>query len=214
MNFRLGVYDLFSRIVPGGFYLFVFGEFTRVLGWIKFDWRALQDIGILASLGLLIIAYVLGTAMDQLGFLWHLVFRKRGSSTRALERFKQLHSDHWIIDFEDKDWPILRAYVYIHNPAIAEEIDRFNALSIMLRNISFGLVLLTISKAIQFINGGDWRFLLLAVVLLYFSYQVAIQAKNQRAWFYGYIFEVILAYRLNLEERLKPVKRTVQRKSE
>jgi len=213
MNIRLGVFDLFSRIVPGGFYLFVFGEFARVTGWVKFDWVVLQNIGVLPSLGLIIIAYILGTAMDHLGYLWHRIFRKRGSSDRALERFKELYGDRWEIDFEDKDWHILRAYIYIHNPSVAEEIDRFNAVSIMLRNLSLGLTLLAVNEVIQFISTSDWKFLILVVVLLYFSVQVAIQARNQRAWFYTNIFEVSLAYQLNLEERLKPMKTSTRKKA-
>jgi hypothetical protein len=206
MNLRLGIYDLFSRIVPGGFYLLAFVEFARVFGWLELDWRTVNDIGLLLSLGLLGTAYTLGFAMDRLGYFWHLIFRKRGLSNRALERFKQLHQDKWVINFEDKDFPVLRAYIYIRNPSVAEEIDRFNALSIMLRNLSFGLALFTVSEVIRFLNTNDWRFLLLALLLLFFSYQVAIHARNQRTWFYSNILEVITAYRLDLEEQVKPVK--------
>ena len=142
MNIRLGIYDFFSRIVPGGFYLIAFVEFSKALGWIKFDWGILKDIGILPSAGLLIFSYVIATAMDQLGIMWQRIFRKRGvSNSSPFERFKQLHADRWIVDFEDKDWPILRAYIYIHNPAVGEEIERFNALNIMFRNLSLGLAL-------------------------------------------------------------------------
>ena len=212
MNFRIGIYDLFSRIIPGGFYLLAFEEFARVLGWAKFDWEMLKDIGILPSAGLLIFAYVLGLAMDWLASRWQRIFKKRGVSNSAFERFKQLHADRWIIDFEDKDWPILRAYIYIHDPVVGEETDRFNALSVMLRNLSLGLALLTVSVMIQFVNMNDSRILILAAMLLFFSYQVAIQSRNQRYWFYSYILEVIVAYRLNLEERIKLVKTSSKKK--
>ena len=214
MNIRLGVYEIFSRVVPGGFYLFALVELANVLGWIQLDWTMLKDIGLLLSLGLFVLAYVLGSAMDQLGQVWHLIFKKRGSSNRALERFKQLYEDTWSIDIEDKDFPIIRAYIYVHNPVVAEEIDRFNAVSIMLRNLSFGLALFTISEVIRYLNSADWRFLLLAFVLLYFSYQVAVQARNQRSWFYSSILQAIMAYRVNLEERVKPVKQRMKRKNE
>src|SRR5688572_5709512 len=120
MNFRLGVYDLFSRIVPGSVYLIAFGEFARALGWIKIDLGLFKDVGILPSLVLLLIAYLVGSAMERVGAAWRHIFRKRGVSARALESFKQKHADQWVIDFEDKDWSKLRAYVYIHNPYIAE----------------------------------------------------------------------------------------------
>jgi len=213
MNFRLGVYDLFSRIVPGGVYLIAFGEFARALGWIKIDLSLLNDVGILPSLGLLLVAYVVGSAMERVGAAWRHVFKKRGTSARALENFKQKHSDRWIIDFEEDDWAVLRAYVYIHNPSVAEEADRFNALSIMLKNISLGLAILMAGEVIQFINTSNWLFLVLAGALLFLSYQMVIRASAQSNWFYSYIYETILAYRLNLEERVKPVKTSAKGKN-
>jgi hypothetical protein len=212
MNIRLGVYDLFSRIVPGGFYLLAFSEFARVLGWFKFDWNILKDLGILLSAIFLIIAYVIATAMDGLGSIWQRILKKPETRNAPFERVKKLHVDHWIIDFEDKDWPVLRAYIYIHNPSVGEEIERFNALNIMFRNLSLGLAMLSIVEIIQFVNTNDLRILVLAAVLLFFSYQVAIRARNNRDWFYSYILEVMIAYRLNLEEHVKPVKTSSKRK--
>jgi hypothetical protein len=212
MNIRLGVYDLFSRIVPGGFYLLAFSEFARVLGWVQFDWKIMKDLGILLSAAFLIIAYVTAAAMDGLASIWQRIFKKPETRNAPFERVKQLHVDHWAIDFEDKDWPILRAYIYIHNPAVGEEIERFNALNIMFRNLSLGLVLLSVVEIIQFVNTNDWRILVLAATLLFFSYQLALRARNNRDWFYNYILEVIIAYRLNLEERVKPVKTSSKRK--
>jgi hypothetical protein len=212
MNIRLGVYDLFSRIVPGGFYLIAFGEFARVLGWIKIDLGLMKDIGILPSLILVLMAYIVGSAMERAGSAWHRIFKKPGSSTRALESFKQIHADRWIIDFEDKDWSILRTYIYIHNPLVAEDADKFNALSIMLINISLGLAILTASEVIHFITTNNWLFLVLAGVLLFLSYQTAVRARAQREWFYSYIYEAALAYRLNLEERVRPVKPSAKKR--
>ena len=212
MSFRLGVYDLFSRIAPGGFYLLAFAEFAKVMGWIKYDLETLKDIGILPSLVLLLVAYILGAGMDRIGSQWHRIFKKRGASNRALARFKELHSDHLNFEFKDKDWLILRSYIYIHNPVVAEEIDRFNALAIMERNLSLGLVLLAIDEIIQFINTNNWMFLIFTALLVFLSYQIAIQARNQRDMFYEGVFATIVAYRLDLEDRVKSVK-TSKRKN-
>jgi hypothetical protein len=212
MNIRLGVYDLFSRIVPGGFYLLAIYEFARNLGWISFDWRTLKDIGFLPSAVLLIMAYVTAAAMDGLGSLWQQIFTNRKIKISPFERFKQLHANHWTIDFEDKDWPILRAYIYIHNPAVGEEIDRFNALNVMFRNLSLGIALLGISEVIQFAQTNDLRMLMLTALLFFFSYQVAIRARNNRDWFYNYMLEAIIAYRLELEKHVKPVRSSAKGK--
>ena len=206
MNIRLGIYDIFATIIPGGFYLITMIEFAKLVGWIKFDWLSLQEFGILPSLILVLAAYIIGTATDRIGSLWHRIFKKPGAGQRAVESFKALHSDRWKIDFEEKDWAILRTYIYIHNPNVADDADRFNASSMMLRNISLGLFLLALTEVIRLAITGNWIIVALIAVLLFLSYQTAIRARTLRDWFYSSIFEAILAYRLNLEERIRPVK--------
>ena len=49
MTSRLGIYDIFGRIVPGGFYLGTFVQLGIILDLIEFDWGKLIDIGVLAS---------------------------------------------------------------------------------------------------------------------------------------------------------------------
>jgi hypothetical protein len=212
MNIRLGIYDIFSTIIPGGLYLVVIAEFTRLAGWMRFDWLSLQDAGILPSLGLVSVAYIIGAATDRIGSQWHRIFKKRGASNRVLDRFKELHSDHWIIDFDDKDWAILRTYIYIHNPNVADDADRFNALSIMLRNISLGFFLLALIEIIQLVTARNWAIVALITLLLFLSYQTAIRARTLRYWYYSSVLEAILAYRINLEERIKPVKASPKKK--
>ena len=213
MNVGLGVYDIFSRIVPGGFYLLVFYWLAVALGWVKLDPTALNEIGIVPSIGLVVLAYILGTGMGRIGSAWHHIFKKRGLSSRVLEKFREENKD-WEFIFKDKDWPILRAYIRLHNPDIANVIDRNNALSIMLRNISLGLVFLAIAEAIQFVNTMNWIHVLLVVLFLFFSYQIAIQARDLQDWFYHGIFQTIIAYRLDLEEWVKPVKASPKRRNE
>jgi hypothetical protein len=214
MNIRLGIYDIFSTIIPGGFYLVAIAEFTRLVGWVKFDWRSLQDIGILPSLALVSVAYIIGSATDRIGSYWHRIFKKREASNRALDRFKELHSNRWIIDFDDRDWPILRTYLHIHNPNVADAADRFTALSIMLRNISLGFFLLALIEIIPLATKGNWAIVALSILLLFLSYQTAIRARTLRDWSYSSVLEAIIAHRVNLEERVKPVKASSKRRSE
>ena len=205
MNIRLGIYDILSRIVPGGFYILAFLQLVIVLGWMKFDWNILTNLGLIPSLGLVIACYVLGSALDTVGSAWHRIFKKRGMSTRVLAEFKAKHADRWKFDFEDKDWPILRAYTGIHHPDVAADIDRNNALGIMLRNISLGLVILALTEFLQFVGSFDWVHILFTVLLLFLSYQTAMRARTLQDWFYNGIFETTIAYRLDLEDRVKPV---------
>jgi len=213
MNIQFGIYDVFSRIVPGGLYLFAIMQFSSVLGLIKIDWEILKDVGVIPSLGLLLIAYILGTGMDRLGSRWFYMFKKPGMSDRILEEFKAKHADRWVFEFEDKDWTMLRAYIRVHNRDVAGDIDRDNAICIMLRNISLGLVLIAFNVGIHFAKTVNWADLILIVLLFVLSYLVAIQARFLRKWFYEGVFETIMAYRLDLEERVKPVKTSVKGKN-
>ncbi len=203
MNIRLSIYDIFSRIVPGGFYLFTFVEFARIVNLINFDWATLKDLGIVPSLALTTIAYVIGSAMDRVGSAWYHLFVK---SNQVLGEFKNEHKEQWKLDFEEKDWPILRAYIYTKNLNIADEIDRHNALSIMMRNIGLGLALLAVCETIQLIKTNVWALGILVAALIFFSYQITILARALSNWFYRSIFETIIAYRLNLEDMVKPAK--------
>ena len=200
----LNVSDIFGRIVPGGVYLFACTELARVLGWLKIDWQSLADLGILPSLGLTILAYVVGTSMDRIVYAWYRLFA-RGTTYDVLDQFKAEHQNLWKLDFESRDWAVLRAYIHIHNPNLGDEIDRYNAISIMFRNVSFGLIVLAASQIIQFVNTRNWLLWILIIALFFLSYQLGMQASVTRAWFYREIFETILAYRLKLDELVKPV---------
>src|ERR1041384_631483 len=131
---------------------------------------------------------------------WHALFRL---PSKALDAFKREHKD-WKIEFQDKDWAILRAYVYTKDLNVADQIERHNALSIMMRNISLGLALLSVTELIQLIKTVDLRYSVLVIGMLFLSYQAAIQARNMNDWFYRSIYETIIAYRLNLEDIVKP----------
>ena len=212
MNIQLGIYDIFSRIFPGAFYLFAFIEFARVMNLIKFDWMTLKDIGLLPLLGLALIAYIVGVGMDRIGSAWHQLFKKDRASQEIIREFKEEHKNQWSLTFEDVDWPILRAYLYVHNPDVANEIDRHNALCLMLQNLSLGLVLIAVSEGIQFATTMNWVFLIVVAALIFLSYQMVIQAGRWKEWFYRSIFEAIISYQVNLKQAVKPVRSTATQK--
>jgi len=212
MNIQLGIYDIFSRIFPGAFYLFAFIEFARVMNLIKFDWMTLKDVGLLPLLGLALTAYIVGVGMDRIGSAWHQLFKKDRASQEIIREFKEEHKNQWSLTFEDVDWPILRAYLYVHNPDVANEIDRHNALCLMLQNLSLGLVLIAVSEGIQFATTMNWIFLIVVAALIFLSYQMVIQAGTWKEWFYRSIFEAIISYQVNLKQAVKPVRSTATQK--
>ena len=214
MNVRLGIYEIFSRIVPGGFYIAAIYQFLTVLGLVSLDWQTINNISIISSIGLVIIAYILGEALDRFAVVWFRIFKKRGFSYRVLTEFKQSHQDRWNLDISDNEWPVMLAYIRTKSLELAGEIERHNALSIMLRNVSFGLLLMTISSVIQFFLVRNVSNFLLIIVLLPLSILIGREAVKFRRWFYEGIFQTTLAYRFDLENKVKPVQPAPKRNKE
>jgi hypothetical protein len=185
-----------------------------VLGLVKFDWQMLNNISIIPSIGLVIIAYILGEALDRFSVVWFRVFKKRGYSGRVLAEFRQSHQDRWNLDITDNEWPVMLAYIRTKSLDLASEIERHNALSIMLRNVSLGLLLMTISSVIQFFLIRNLSNLLLAVVLFLLSILIGHEAVKFRRWFYESVFQTILAFRIDLESRVKPLELAIKRNKE
>ena len=86
MNVRLGVYELFS-IVPGGLYLAAAGQLLIILGLLKFSLDSVNNISLVASIGLLLGAYTIGGAFDRLALAWFRLFEKQGIRTAQVCEF-------------------------------------------------------------------------------------------------------------------------------
>ena len=206
MNIRLGIYEIFSRIVPGLFYIAAIGQLLVIFGLIKITWPIVNEISLTTSIGLIIVAYFVGEALDRFALFWFRIFKKKGFSARSFAEFKEMHKDRWLIDFKDHDWPILLAFIRTKNLELASEIERNNALSIMLRNVSFGFLLMTISNQIQFFLTSEFPYMLISISLLIVSILLGRESVKFRKWFYYAIYETIIAYRIDLEKSVRPIK--------
>ncbi|MEW6403927.1 MAG: hypothetical protein AB1649_19200 [Chloroflexota bacterium] len=207
MSIRLGIYEVFSRIIPGGFYIAAIVQLLTTLGIIAVDWQTISDLSLGASVAFVVVAYVLGGALDNVSLVFFRLFKRPGLSGRSFREFKEHNKHRWTIDFEDQDWPILLAFIRTKNLDLAGEIDRQNALSIMLRNVGLGLLLMITNCVIEFFLSQDWLFVLAAVLLLIVAVLIMREAVKFRKWFYSTILETVLAYRLDLENSIKPVEK-------
>jgi hypothetical protein len=213
MNVRLGIYEIFSRIVPGCLYIFAVGQVLVILGVIDIDWQVLNNLSLISLAGIIIVAYILSEALDRFALVWFRIFKKKGISTQVLANFKNKHQDKWDITFEDRDLPILIAYIRSKDLELTGEIERHNAISIMLRNVSFGLLLITINTMIMFVFTRNIFFLITSFVLLIFSIIIIRESIKFRQWFYSSILETIIAYRLDLEKIVMPIYHTKNQKT-
>ncbi len=205
MNIRLGIYEVFSRIVPGGLYIVAVVQFLSIMGFVQLDLQTINNLSLVASIGLIIVAYILGGAFDNFAMILFHLFKRQNFSRQTLAQFKKSYQDRWLIDFRDGDWPLLLAFIRTKNLELAGELDRHGALSIMLRNVSLGILFLGGNSIIQFFISRDWINIFVALVMLGLSMLILREAMKFRGWFYNGIYETVLAYRIDLEKVIKPV---------
>lgn len=211
MNLRLGIYEIFSRIVPGGVYMAVMIQILSVFGIVKFDWQVINDLSLAALLGLIVIAYILGGAFDNLAITFFQLLKKQNISVRTLDRFRKAYQDRWQIDFKDDDWPLLLAFIRTKSLDLAGELDRHNALSIMLRNVSLGLLLMAANGVIQFLISRNSIDILISIFMFVLSLLILREAIKFRSLFYEGIYQTVLAYRMDLETAIKPARSSGRR---
>ena len=205
MNIQLGIYEIFSTIIPGCIYLMAIGQVFSMLGFKQLTWDILKDLSGISIFIVLIAAYVLGLAFNRFGIGWYGLFKGSNKSVDSLNAFKLNQSNRWNINFEDKDWQILLALIRSKNLDLARETERHLASAIMLRNLSFGFLLLTIINLIQAALISSLGFLIASIVLFTISMLTISESKKFRRWYYDTILSTVLAYRIDLEKLIQPV---------
>lgn len=206
MNIQLGIYELFSTIIPGCVYLVSITEILIMSGILKLeklDIAVIADLSFILAIILLLTAYLLGIVLSPFGLFWYKRFKRKDQSSASLKEFKLRHQGRWNIEFEDVDWHILLAFVRSKNLDLARENERHLAGSIMLRNISFGFFLLAIINFVQSRLAWNFFFLLAGIVLLILSWITISESKKFRRWYYDSILSSVLAYRVDLEKSIK-----------
>jgi hypothetical protein len=205
MNIQLGIYEIFSTIIPGCVYLVWIFELLILTGGISVKWQDLNGVTWVSALFLLVVAYLLGVIFGRFGLFLYKQFKKEDISVESLKQFKQKHEARWDMDFVDDDWHILLAFVRSKSLDLAREIERHQASAIMLRNISFGFLLLAIINMGQYIWLRNIYLLIVGIVLLIFSRLMISDSMKFRHWYYDSILSSILAYRIDLGKSIKPV---------
>ncbi len=208
MSVNLGFYDLFSYLMPGLLYLYVINEFMRIIG-AKFidveSWlRAGQAPEFSVLLPILLVAYIAGHVFDAIAlrFFFQFIYRlrnKEGASSQSLKVIKEKHPE-LDIKFKSKDWEILFTFLRQRNIDTAQNIDRFQADSVMLRNVALGVLLLAPLHLFLFFSTMTWVYLLITLCEILVCVITISESFKFRMWFFTNIFESSLLYGRNVEE--------------
>lgn len=202
MSFNLGFYDLFSNLVPGILGLFVINEFFRVfnLGYID-----LERLDSAAEISLIaILAYLVGHLISAISYdRWLRLFIRKDMQVAALERLKR-QLPNVRIDFQPADVKLLFPIIQHHDLNLAQTIERTRSSSIMLRNISFVLILFTVLQIVRlFVHGFSVGYLLSALGLAVLARFAAQRSVIHLRWFYRDVFKEALNYGTNISEVLE-----------
>lgn len=193
MSLKVGVYEFFARLIPGGFYLFVVGYLCILLKLVTIDLQTLNNFSVSVVIVAAIVAYILGYIFDPFALLWFRMFKSKNFSKIVLEEFKKMHSE-LELNIQDKDWPIVLAYLRNENLEVVNALETYNATSIMFRNISFGFGLLMIIQIVKVVQAGiNWQGVLSIVLVLVVSLITGWKSTIHRRWFYAGIYEAIIA---------------------
>ncbi len=216
MSVRIGIYDFFSYTLPGVFYLLIIAYGLFVFGFIKIDPNALSGFSFYSFLILIGAGYIAGSLLDPIAYRWSLFFQSRPRVARkfAFDEFHKLHPQIEL-NFKPEDWRILLYTLKHSSIEAATEIELHSVAGVMLRNISFGLALISTIYLLFFfvVNNNLWN-LVLAGISFYFSTVAIKRGRLRRHWFYLSIFEAFVAYYLVQEKSISHKELVMYRNNE
>ena len=208
MSIDLGIYDLFSFIIPGLLYLYAFNEFSRSIGWKFVDiisWVIPgQTPSLIFFIPILIGAYLAGHLLDLVSQIFFNLFpifsdrleRNNYWYTHAIkDRYPSLN-----IQFSPKDRNLLFPLIRQRNIEMARVLDGYSANSIMFRNIAFGFFLLSTTNFVLLSKTKILDFLFVALIFLVLSLLSILSSKKYKEWFNKDVFRASLEYGVNIED--------------
>ncbi|MCD4708591.1 MAG: hypothetical protein K8S62_12735 [Candidatus Sabulitectum sp.] len=138
MSIQLTVFDIFSYTMPGLGYMYVYWRISRIIG----IGNAFQfDVNVQYVIVILMIGYVIGILMDSIvrrGW-WHDY--RQNSINDVLDKIREENCELGY-KLKASEYHVYRVFVTNKNTSNAEVIEKMEAITILLRNISCSLALL------------------------------------------------------------------------
>lgn len=135
-NFRLGVFEVFSYITPGLFYMLLIPLSMNILGKSRLinDIFINKDIPFYSIFALFFVAYLIGFLFDWFAYKYYQLIFGKSHKNKVIKHFNNENPDSKITDY---NFGYIYAYAEVHCPNSREKADQFSALSNMSRNLSF-----------------------------------------------------------------------------
>ncbi len=198
MSIRMGIYDFFSYVIPGGIFI---SAFQYLFQKYYFQLINLTGISFVEFLVWGSLAYLVGLAIDPLiSKSWYRLFRRKNLFEETMEKFNERHPAVDVL-FQEMDWYILLSFIKKHNIEMAYDIEKFNVINIMLRNSSFGILVYAAIFVFEFIlNNYFWIYAVFAILSLIISIVLVQQSVKFQKWFYESIYQTVIALTIEIEK--------------
>jgi hypothetical protein len=175
---------------------------NQMLGLFKLTSLGINTLSInlgFAFLGI-IVAYVLGHLMDMMARKWFYLFYKDNLQKRLIDRLRINYPD-LKIEFDINDLRILFSFIRHHQLELAETIEKYKVINIMLQNISLGLLLACIYQVLyMLLQGFTLNAITVAVLALFFSMVALKRSALFNDWYWSAIFTQALHYGTNITD--------------
>ncbi|MCP4371827.1 MAG: hypothetical protein GY797_27475 [Deltaproteobacteria bacterium] len=196
MSIKIGIYDFFAYTIPGGIYLVSVIYLGYIFQSFNLDFATVDLVPLLIFVAL---SYVVGLILNPISRMWYRFFKPENISQITFEKFQD-NNFSFKFNFETKDIPILVSYIKQNDMDVASEMGQFNAMHIMLRNVSLSLVFLAIIQVLFLISKFSYWGLIVAVIFFGFSILAVKQSAKYEKWYYSNIYETLLAHNLTVSD--------------
>lgn len=210
MSIAIGLYDLFSYLIPGVLYLLLINDFLRSTGWRYIELANLHISGdsapgIFAVVAIGLGAYVTGHIFEAFRSVLLDNWLYHGAPDRAMTKIRRRLSHSNIeVNFHFDDWSIYQEGLKVRNGNLVGDSERYKADALMMRNFSFAGFLYGLLQVVQFSQRIDhWYHLVLFVLGIVVGFLAYRRARRFDEWYYRTIYTQALVYGSNLKEFLE-----------
>lgn len=204
MSFKFGIMDFFGYTLPGIVYLGMFFYFYAIYYPIE-DLSVFNEFFKLSSFILFfMLAFLVGQIMQSFtGKIWGKFVKGREIRENEYHNLKRTNPN-LEITFQPDQVFVLQAFIRKHNPEHVAEIAWFNALRIMMLNISFAFCLLFLFELQYFFFAGfPWLHLIVAILSLFFAYITFDRSKLYYRIVFKTVFETAAGFAVDIGNFVK-----------
>jgi hypothetical protein len=203
MSFTVGIFDLFSYVVPGILYVFVINEVLKLTGMSQLDLFQIKEASMLALV--VVIAYIASMLLARLAKRWYRLWIRKAMDAEALHYLRTHHPDIRI-EFQPEEWAFIFSALKQDYLELSNQLDREKALSQMLQNLSLGFSLLFLLEIFYVFYFHNASYLLACAGALAASASAMNGSRSFNMWYYREVFEQGLLYGNSLEALLSKVR--------